>query len=455
VRDALLMLIIVGGALAALRVPWVGVIMWTWVSLMNPHEAFGYAVATWPVASMVALATLLGLLFTRDRQSPFVGPPIVALVCFWIWICVTLPFSFYLDDSLPIWERSMKIFLMLFVTLALITDEKKLHVFIWTMVVSVAFFGVKGGVFTLATGGNYLVWGPGGFIGGNNEVGLALVTIIPMMRYLHLRLTAWWARHAMALSMLLCVVTVLGTHSRGALVGLGAMALLLWWKGGNKVRWAVIGVMVGAATTAFMPQAWWDRMETIQTYESDGSAMGRINAWWNAWNLANDNFFGGGFRIYTREVFARYAPVPDDVHAAHSIFFEVMGEHGFVGLFLFLSIGVLTWLTAGRLIKVGQSAVQLQWAADLGAMVQVSQVGYAVAGAFLSLAYYDLPYDIMAVAVLALHFATRRAAQSIRGGQERAAAPDLRVAQVAEEVARHQPKLRWATHNHLSRKSAF
>lgn len=408
-RDAVLMVIIVGGTLAALRLPWVGVIMWTWVSLMNPHVAFGWRVATWPVASMVAVATLLGLLFTRDRQSPLLGPPVVALLCFWAWICITLPFSFHIDTALPIWERAVKIFLMLFVTLALVTDERKLHAFIWTMVISVAFFGVKGGLFTLATGGNYRVWGPGGFIGDNNSMGLALVTIIPMMRYLHLRLTAWWARHGMALAMLLCVITVLGTQSRGALVGLAAMAFVFWLKGQNKGRWAAIGVVVAAATVTFMPQSWWDRMETIQTYQSDASALGRINAWWNAWNVAKANLFGGGFRMYSPETFAKYAPVPDNVLAAHSIYFEVLGEQGFVGLLLYLSIGVLTWMTAQRLIKVGRSAEQFEWAADLGAMVQVSMVGYAVAGAFLSLAYYDLPYDIMAAAVLARHLVSRTA----------------------------------------------
>ena len=63
--------------------------------------------------------------------------------------------------------------------------------------------------------------------------------------------------------------------------------------------------------------------------------MGRINAWTMALNLAKDNFFGGGFSIYESAVFARYAPDPE-ARAAHSIYFQVLGEHGFVGLFLFL-----------------------------------------------------------------------------------------------------------------------
>ncbi|MBK7184325.1 MAG: O-antigen ligase family protein [Ignavibacteria bacterium] len=87
--------------------------------------------------------------------------------------------------------------------------------------------------------------------------------------------------------------------------------------------------------TIFLPEQWFARMDTINEYQSDASAMGRINAWWMAWNLAKDQFFGGGFDIYNLANFSRYAPVPNDVHVAHSIYFQILGEHGFVGLFLF------------------------------------------------------------------------------------------------------------------------
>jgi probable O-glycosylation ligase (exosortase A-associated) len=129
--------------------------------------------------------------------------------------------------------------------------------------------------------------------------------------------------------------------------------------------------------------------------------MGRINAWWMAWNLAVDRPLGGGYDIYWPEVFARYAPVPDDVHAAHSIYFQVLGEHGFVGLGLFLLLWIMAWRTAGYLRRTGPMLPATRWTADLGAMTQASLAGYAVGGAFLSLAYFDLPYNLMLLVVLA------------------------------------------------------
>ena len=411
-RDLLLLTIIVGGSLYALRRPWIGAMMWTWVSLMNPHQQFGWSSAQWPVASIVAVCTLLGLLFTRDRQNPFQGAPAWALLAFIAWICVTLPFSIYFDDSLPLWIRSMKIFLMTFVTLALLNSREKIDWYVWVIVGSLGFYGLKGGVFTLATGGNYRVWGPGGFIGGNNELALALVMTIPLMRYLQQQASRRWVRLALGLAMLLTAITVLGSYSRGALVAISAMLLFMWWKGDRKMLLGLVLIAAVPVALSLMPEAWWSRMESIGNYEQDASAMGRINAWKMAWNLALDRFFGGGFMVWSGPVFQTYAPDPTDVHAAHSIYFQVLGEHGFVGLLLFVAIGASTWMAARRLVRDFASIPEHKWAADLGTMVQVGMLGYAAGGAFLSLAYFDLPYDLMA-AIVAVGAVCRRAAIAV------------------------------------------
>jgi probable O-glycosylation ligase (exosortase A-associated) len=136
-----------------------------------------------------------------------------------------------------------------------------------------------------------------------------------------------------------------------------------------------------------------------------------------AWNLARDKFFGGGFEIYQGPVFAIYAPDPADLHAAHSIYFQVLGEHGFVGLALYLLVGVLAWRTAGWITRHAGAVEELRWAAGLAAMIQTSLAGFAVGGAFLSLAYFDLPFYLAAILVATRALVERRLAEP------RAAAP--------------------------------
>lgn len=370
---------------------------------MNPHQ-LAYFTRTLPLAATAVAVVFFGLLFSREgrehRSFP-VRAETVVLILFVGWMCITTLFAFNPADSYLQWKKIMKIDFMILMAMLILHTRHHIMALAWVVVGSIGFYGFKGGIFTLTTGGNYIVWGPPTtYIEGNNELALALVVTIPLIRFLQLNVSAVWLKHSLTLLMVLCAVAAIGSQSRGAFLAISAMALLLWWRGKSKLVPAVVFVAFAVALLSFMPESWHDRMATIQTYEQDGSAMGRINAWQMAWNLATSNFFGGGFSIYTPEVFARYAPNPDHFAVAHSIYFSVLGEHGFVGLFLFLLLWILIWRSAGRLRVQGRQQPQTQWLSDLGAMCQVSLVGYLVGGAFLSLAYFDLPYNILILVVL-------------------------------------------------------
>ncbi len=248
-------------------------------------------------------------------------------------------------------------------------------------VLSLGFFGFKGGIFTIVTAGEFRVWGPpGGFIEGNNELALALIIAIPLMYFLRLVSDNPWVRHGLIPLMLLSAIAAIGSQSRGAFLAIGAMAVFLWWRSPYKIRFGVPVAVLALVLIAFMPETWHSRMDTIQNYQQDESAMGRINAWGTMYNLANHRLLGGGFDTYTPEVFAAYAPFFPDVKAAHSIYFS--GR------------------TASRLRQQAQGREELKWAYHLAGMSQVSLVGYAVGGAFLSLAYFDLPYNVMVMLVV-------------------------------------------------------
>jgi len=404
-RDVLLLVIVVGALPFACRHTWIGVLLWTWISIMNPHKlAWGFAMDM-PFAAMAATATAISLFVTKDRVRLPANPAVVALILLTLWMVVTTVFAIHPDDSWLDLKRTLKIQVMTLIALAALRERRHIELFIWVNALSLGFYGFKGGLFTILTGGGERVWGPpGGFIEGNNEVGLALVMVIPMMNYLRVVAARKWLRMSMAMLMLFTAIAVLGTQSRGAFVAIVAMGAVLWLRSKEKALAAVVIGLTGLALTALMPDSWDQRMQTIGVSDQDGSVMGRINAWKMAFHLANDRPLGGGFFIYTDEIFARYAPVPDDVHAAHSIYFQVLGEHGYVGLILFLLVGAFTFVTANRIRKEAQRREDAQWLFHLAGMMQVSMIGYAVGGAFLSLAYFDLPYNVLVILVAGLRW---------------------------------------------------
>ncbi len=402
-RDLILTAIVFGSIPFILRNPFVGLLMWVWLGIMNPHRlTWGFAYSM-PFAQIVAICTLVSVLVNSGKIYRFPIDRVTAvLILFVLWLGVSPLFSFHPDQELALWLRPIKIQFMVLLGLLLLGLRDHLHKLVWVLALSVGYFGIKGGLFTIVTGGQHRVWGPeGSFIYDNNTLALAIIMAVPLFRYLQLHAHNRWLQRSCMAAMILCVAAALGSQSRGALLALVAMSAFLWSKSRQK---ALIAVMVIAAIPLVlmaMPESWLDRMATIKSYDQDASALGRINAWWMAWNLAVDRFpIGGGFAVYEPDVFLRYAPDPLAIHAAHSIYFQILGEHGFLGLALFLLVFCLSWLNGSWVVRNTKGRPELVWAYDLAAMCQVSLVGYAVGGAFLSLTYFDLPYYLVAILIV-------------------------------------------------------
>lgn len=408
-RDVFVLGVFMGVLPFALRHTWIGVLLWTWVSMMNPHKlAFGFAHDA-PFAAVAAGVTLLSMFFSRDKLSMPSNPVVKLLIAFVIWMCVTTAFSFFPALSWDQLSKVLKIQLMTVVALIALKERKHIELFIWVNVLSIGFYGFKGGLFTIRTGGGGRVWGPpGGFIEGNNELAVALVMVIPLMNFLRLNSARLWVRYGLLALMLLSAVAALGTQSRGALLAVSAMAVMMWFRSARK---AVAGVFVGGAAMAmlaFMPSSWETRMNTIETFQNDNSAMGRIEAWKMTISLANRQFFGGGFEIYRPDIYALFAPDSPHQQGAHSIYFSVLGEHGYLGLMMFLGIWALAFRIANQIRRQAVKQQETLWLHSLASMCQVSLVGYLVGGAFLSLAYFDLPYNILVVLVVSLNWLNAR-----------------------------------------------
>ena len=423
-RDVLLTLFVAALLPVAFKRPWVGALLFAWMSIMNPHKlTWGFANG-FPWAQLIAIVTLTGFLFAhRERKRfPMSGLTVVYMMLI-LWMTVTSFFALGLPEWIQArWIFVMKIHLMILVTLVLIRGRRQIDWLVWVVVGSVAFYGVKGGVFTVMTGGSGRVWGPpGGMIEDNNALAVALVMMVPLLYYLISTNPRRWVKISLWLCLVSMGLAILGTQSRGALLALVAMAAMLGLKSKHPVRASLVIVFAVLVAVAFMPDSWSTRMDTIQNYQADSSAMTRIYSWLTQWNLALDRpLVGGGFGTDTLSVFRRYAPTeaPFNIYTgtvwvAHNIYFQALGEHGFVGLGLFIMLGFLTWRMASSVSKrAAADGDSGDWAPLLMRMCQVSLVGYAIGGSFLSLMNLDVIYYLMAVIVMT--DATLREAQSAR-----------------------------------------
>src|SRR3546814_675037 len=132
--------------------PHVGILLWSWVSYMNPHRlAYGFAYS-FPFLNYIALFTMAGFFISREPKLFPRHPLVWLLLIYFLWTTFTSFFAAYPEMAWAKWDKFFKIILFTFITMALMQSKNRLTALIWTIVLSLGFFAVKGGIFTIMTG---------------------------------------------------------------------------------------------------------------------------------------------------------------------------------------------------------------------------------------------------------------------------------------------------------------
>jgi probable O-glycosylation ligase (exosortase A-associated) len=402
-RDIALALFVFGMIPFILMRPFVGLLVWSWLGYMNPYRlCYGFAV-TFPWNMTVAVITLISLVFSKESKKIPVSSFSVLMFLFLVWTGIT---TFYAVDQVDAWDKYtqfVKTLIMMFVTLILVKDRKRMHWLVWMVVISIGFYGFKGGIFTILRGGNYHVYGPAkSFIADNNDLAQAFCMILPLIRYLQLQAEKKWLRVGLGGFMALTGIATLGTYSRGGLIALFVVGVALLLKSRRQIALAIVLLAVAVTAYQFMPAQWTARMDTLHHARETDSAETRIQSWEFAANVAiHRPLLGGGFDVYkSAAMWSQYGPRDAIPRAVHSIYFRVLGEQGFIGLFLYLAVLIVSWRNCSRVRKKTRDSPDDKWAFDLSSMLQVSLLAYFVAGAATTSSYFDLSWQLMAMCVL-------------------------------------------------------
>ncbi len=406
--------------------PWIGVLVWSWLGYMNPHRlTWGFAYSV-PFSMMVAVLTLVGCVFTSERR-PFVwSREVVALMTLWLWFGITTVFAVYPDTAMAKFVEFSKIMLMAVLVVPLFQDRRKLRILFLVIAASLGFYGVKGGLFVLQTGGEWQVLGPpGSFFEANTELALVLNMALPLLFYLAREESHKWRRRGLWASFLLTLLAIPFTYSRGGVLGLAVVVTILFLRVRRRLVWIPIIAVGLLAFAIFTPEKWVSRVQTIEEYEVDESAQLRFMSWRVAMMIAADRpVLGGGFKVFTdRATYDIYLPGYPRAfgHDAHSIYFNLLGEHGWVGLGLFLLLVGFSMLTLLRIRRLAKANPEVAWAGNYAHMVQASLAAYLVTGAFISVAYFDLAYQLL-VMIPVLHVV---AVREVAARQSAPVAPPL------------------------------
>jgi len=408
-RDILFLIIFFSALPFCLFRPMFGILMWTVVSLLSPHAFTWNIIYDFPWALLVAVPTLVGLAISRQEWRYFFSRDVWMLVLLWVWFTITtlrnttMPeFQHFSADTWFRWGYVSKVMLMALVTVTVVNTRER---FRWLLIVMSGCFGflvLKAIPFMIITGGSFRLYGPrGSTVADNNDLGLALNMTVPIFFFLARTATNRRMKQLMMFLFIATIPCVFFTYSRGAMIGLGAVLILMTLR--SRQRLLLIPMMMLAAVFAVFltPDRWQQRMDFRREGALiDGSALSRFNSWTYSWNLASDYpLTGGGFEAFTPPLYIRYAPNAMDVHGPHSVYFGVLAEHGFVGLLLYLCLLGSCFMTLRQVTRQA-----LRWgdtrATEYAAMLKFSLIGFMITGAFLGRAYFDYYFGIVVCVVI-------------------------------------------------------
>ena len=400
-RDYALMGILLSFVFLALYRPWLGVLGLAVLGFMHPQGYGDGFMKTFPAYMVLFAATGIGYLVEQFRQKRL--PQI-----YWDWRLVSLAllFGWFFVSThhalAPFAAREklvevLKILPPLILVWLLIDTREKLFLLIATIALSIALVVIKGGYWAVMTGFHDRVYGPpGSQYGDNNEFAVAVAMSIPLL-FIWMRETQDRALRWMILALVvLSYLSALSSWSRGGMLSLIAMTLLLVWYGRRKFI-AIPLVLLGMLTASVIfSEKWLGRMGSILAFEEDASAQSRMGVWRVGWEAAVKHpLVGNGFDSWPI-LSASNGGIMD----WHSAYIELLAEHGFVGLVIWGGLIAGTLLSLGFLARSGRRTKQ-PWVASYAGMLQASLVAYLAGALTLGIAYWELPFwSIICTAVM-------------------------------------------------------
>lgn len=417
-RDLVMFLVTLGMVPMAVMNGFVAFLLWVYVNLLSPHvylygfmSGFRYAF----VYAGLALG-LLALGRVKERGQFLLDRSTFLLLLFIVHTFVSALLAW---NSNPLVEFRLEYFIkgmaLAVVVPLFLTSRWRIHITILMVVAGLGFHGIVDGLKMVTSGGSHIIYGiPRSTLSDNNLYALGMVMLLPLTLYMAKHSAHHWVRWGFLATFGLCVMTVLGSNSRGGFLALTVLGIWYWLTSPRKLLSTLFVAIVAVGVVQFAPERWFDRIETIKEADQDKSFLGRVAAWKVSVNIANDNpFFGAGFdATMAGQIWERYKyednfididiPKEMDFKAAHSNYFQVMGDLGYVGLLIFLALMASAFITRWEIKALAKkSKADVGWAVDLATAINLSLVAFMVGGAGVSLAYFELAhFQIVVLSVI-------------------------------------------------------
>ncbi|MBV9247997.1 MAG: putative O-glycosylation ligase, exosortase A system-associated [Acetobacteraceae bacterium] len=396
-----------------------GILLWIWAAMLPPADLmYGTFGVVLPFNKLAAASVFISLL-ARPQRKFFYFDFLMGVVASYVLI-VTASYLLAPEHSGVAdvqYDKLWKELVLAFLITGIMYTRHRLHQVALVMSIAFGFYMAKEGLIFLLTAGGHHVDGSG-VTGDNNGLALALLMLVPILLFVAKYTAERWIQLGMYITAGLGAVTVIATYSRGGFIGLITLGFMLLKGSKHRIRNLALIAAVGLLLYQLMPDDYLTRMDTIAQADEDDSFTIRLVAWKINLLMALDrpllgfgpfgSLLGSNWftRIQEASTFLFPTPIINRTFVAHSIYFQALGDTGFLGLFLFLLMLTTALFYTIATQRRARRDPALTWAADLARATQIATVVYMVCGAALSNIYFEPLYLLLAL--------TSRVRQTVR-----------------------------------------
>jgi len=249
---------------------------------------------------------------------------------------------------------------------------------------------------------NWGVTGAPGWFQNSGEFGIEMCIFLPLAGYFAYALWPHLSRIkrlVAAAVVVSAVVSIVGSSSRGALLGLAVVALWLVLISPYRLRALAIVVVVSAVVVVFLPE---ESLNRFREMGSDKTSTSRLIYWEDALEISsNFPLFGIGYKNWIPYYRTFYNPEGELPHNFALECLAELGVFGMVGLIAVLfAYFFTTYQVRNRARTKGAAPDRLIWALSYG--LDGAMIGFMVSGSFVTVLFYPFIWMNVALAC-ALH----------------------------------------------------
>jgi probable O-glycosylation ligase (exosortase A-associated) len=415
-RDLLVFGIVMLTLPLAFRRPFIGLLLFSWLAYMRPQDLCWSFARSMRFSFFVGLVMLVGWAVHEAGHRKFWRPDVrtVSMLLLGVLMSIGLLFAKRIDAYvLQYYFEFVKILAVALFTTGQVDSRQRLRVLLWTICLCLAFYGIKGGLFGLLTGGSLILRGPGGMLLDNNDFALALVMNVPLLFYLGRSEKHPVLRRAADVGVALTVVAVVLTHSRGAFLALTTVALMIAWRSRRLLQAIAMLVLLASAFFLFVPEHVLERLATIFEGGQESSAGARLHSWGVALRMIGDfPLLGVGlrnFQVWYLD-YSEYSFEGQFAYVAHNSYLQIWAEGGTIAFAVYLVLLLSVFPACRKLRRYAKGRPDLEWAGAYSRMMEATMVGFMAGAVFLNRGHFDLVYHFLAL-VSCILFVTRLAAR--------------------------------------------